>query len=63
MISEYNISQNRGNNSLFGAVDKVALGLYISIVLIGVLCITSASFDPETENIFSLSPNSVKQMM
>ena len=63
MISEYNISQNRGNNSLFGAVDKVALGLYISIVLIGVLCITSASFDPETENIFSLSHNYMKQLM
>ena len=62
MISEYNISR-RSSSSLFGAVDKVALGIYVAIVLIGVLCITSASYDAETSNIFSFSHNYMKQLM
>jgi rod shape determining protein RodA len=41
----------------------VALGIYIAIVLIGVMCITSASFDPETTNIFSFSHNYMKQLI
>lgn len=63
MISEYNISRRGGQESLFGSVDKLALGLYVTIVLIGVLCITSASYDPESANIFSLSHNYMKQLM
>ena len=63
MISEYNISRRGGQDSLFGSVDKLALGLYISIVLLGVMCITSASYDPESSNIFSLSHNYMKQLM
>lgn len=63
MISEYNISRRGGQDSLFGSVDKLALGLYISIVLLGVMCITSASYDPESANIFSLSHNYMKQLM
>lgn len=63
MISEYNISRRGGQESLFGAVDKLALGLYVTIVLIGVLCITSASYDPESANILSLSHNYMKQLM
>ncbi|MBQ5595069.1 MAG: rod shape-determining protein RodA, partial [Alistipes sp.] len=55
---------NRGSSrSLFGNVDMVALGLYIAIVLIGVLCITSASFDPDTTNIFSPKHNYIKQLV
>lgn len=63
MISEYNISRRGGQDSLFGSVDKLALGLYISIVLLGVMCITSASYEPESSNIFSLSHNYMKQLM
>lgn len=63
MISEYNMSSRGANTSLFGAVDKLALGLYIAIVLIGVMCITSASYEPESANIFSLSHNYMKQIM
>lgn len=63
MISEYNISRRGGQDSLFGSVDKLAVGLYVSIVLLGVLCITSASYDPESTNIFSLDHNYMKQLM
>ena len=61
MISGYNISSGQRNNSLFGKVDKVALLLYVAIVLLGLLFITSASYDPEAENIFSFSHNYMKQ--
>lgn len=64
MYSEYNISRRGGGrDSLFGAVDKLTLGLYIAIVLIGVMCITSASYDSESGNIFSMSHNYMKQLM
>jgi rod shape determining protein RodA len=63
MISEYNISQRSNTRSLFGNVDRVALGIYIVIVLIGVLSITSASFDSETTNVFAFSHNYMKQLM
>ena len=45
MISGYNISSKQ-RNSLFGKVDMVAMFLYIAIVLIGLVTITSASYDP-----------------
>lgn len=63
MISEYNISHNRRSTSLFGSLDMVAVSLYIAIVLIGVVCITSASFDPDSDSIFSLSHNYMKQIV
>ena len=63
MYSDYNISRRNSSISLFGNVDRVALGLYVAIVLIGVLSITSASFEPETTNIFSFSHNYMKQLM
>ena len=62
MLSEY--SRNSYNSrSLFGNVDKVALGIYIAIAVIGLLCITSASYDPDTTNFFSTSHNYIKQVM
>ena len=62
MLSDY--SRNSYNSrSLFGRVDMVALGIYIAIAVIGFLCITSASFDPDTTNIFSSSHNYIKQIM
>ena len=41
----------------------VTLLTYIAIVLLGWLFITSASYDHETENIFSFSHNYIKQIM
>lgn len=62
MLSEYN-RNSYSNSSLFGRVDKVALGIYIAIAVIGLLCITSASYDPDTSNFFSTSHNYIKQLM
>ena len=62
MISGYNISSKQ-RNSLFGKVDMVAMFLYIAIVLIGLVAITSASYDPESDNFFSLSHNYMKQAL
>ena len=61
MLSGYNLSSNHRNNSLFGNVDKVALFVYVAIVLLGLLFITSASYDPDTDNIFAFSHNYMKQ--
>ncbi len=41
----------------------VAVTIYVVIVLIGVLCITSASFDAESDSLFSLSHNYMKQLV
>ncbi len=49
--------------ALFGNVDIFTLGLYIALVLIGLLSITSASYDSEAENIFAMSHNYMKQLM
>lgn len=57
------ISNSRGSSSLFGKVDKLALGLYVAIVLIGLLCIFSASYDSSSDSPFSLSHNYMKQLM
>ena len=57
----YQVAQNQG--SLFGRVDMVALGLYLALVVIGIVSIISASYDPDMENIFSLSHNYMKQIM
>ena len=62
MLSEYN-RNSYSNSSLFGRVDKVALGIYIAIAVIGVLCVTSASYAPNTTNIFSMEHNYIKQLM
>ena len=62
MLSDF--SRNSYNSrSLFGRVDMVALGIYIAIAITGFLCITSASFDPDTTNIFASSHNYIKQIM
>lgn len=59
--SGYSVGQKSG--SLFGHIDLVALGLYFALVLIGILSITSASYDPDVENIFSFRHNYMKQIM
>ena len=64
-MSQYNISSrstyNRG--SLFGNIDMVTLGLYVALVLVGVISIISASYDAEASSIFSFSHNYMKQIM
>ena len=63
-MKHYHDISSRGNNmSLFGNIDIFTLGLYIALVLIGLLSITSASYDPEASNIFSMSHNYMKQLM
>ncbi len=47
---------------LFAGVDWVTVLLYLAIVLVGCLCITSSSYDEFTDNIFSFSHFYIKQM-
>lgn len=66
MKSHYNISARGaagGSMSLFGHIDIVTLMLYVALVLVGWLSITSASFDSESAEIFSFSHNYMKQLM
>lgn len=64
MLSDYNISSGRsGEGSLFGRLDLVALCLYAALVVVGVISITSASYDPENGGIFSPTHNYVKQII
>ena len=63
MLSEYNRNSRGSSRSLFGNVDTVTLGIYIAIALIGLMCITSASIEPDTTNFFSLRHNHIKQLM
>ena len=63
MHNRYNISQNRGGDSLFGNIDIVALMLYFALVSVGVVCIISASYDPALGGPFSMGHNYMKQIM
>ena len=56
-------SSSNQSSSLFGRVDLVALGLYLALVITGIVSITSASYDFDVENIFSLKHNYMKQIM
>ncbi len=51
----------RAKNSFFSGVDPVATTLYFVIVLIGWVCITSASFDDMSESVFAFSHFYIKQ--
>lgn len=54
--------QQNNNISLFGGVDRVAVLLYLLLLLAGLLCITSVSFDePEITEFFSFSRFHIKQ--
>ena len=63
MLSDYSNGRRGSSRSLFGSVDMVALGIYITISICGLLCITSASIEPDTTNYFSASYNHVKQLV
>ncbi len=53
----------QGRQSFFGGVDHIAVTIYIMIVLIGCICITSASFDDSTSDIFAFSHFYIKQII
>ncbi len=52
---------NSSQQRFFGGVDPVATILYLVIVIIGCVCITSASFDESSTNIFDFSHFYIKQ--
>ncbi len=54
---------NSSRQSFFGGVDPIASILYLVIVLIGCVCITSASFDETAANIFDFSHFYIKQII
>ncbi len=54
---------SRSNRGFFAGVDSMAVVLYCIIVVIGCVCITSASFDENTTNIFAFSHFYIKQIM
>lgn len=49
--------------SLFGSLDKVAISLYLSLVVVGVVAVFSASWVEGTENALSFSHNYIKQVV
>ncbi len=63
MLKSNNISQERNPLPLFGKVDMVALGLYFALVVAGIVCITSASYNEEVGSVFSLQHNYMKQIL
>lgn len=48
---------------LFGGIDKVALLLYVLLVVAGLICITAASYDDTIADIFSMEHFYMKQIM
>lgn len=62
-MMEYREYSRKGKDSLFGSVDHIALLLYLLLVAIGVVAVFSASWDGESESMFSFSHNYVKQIV
>ena len=54
--------QSRNNISLFGGVDRVAIILYLLLVMVGLLCVASAGYN-DADSFLSFSQNHVKQAM
>ena len=52
-----------GKISLFKGVDRVAVLLYIALVMVGLVAIFSASWIEDSENFFSFSHNYIKQIV
>lgn len=55
------MGHGRGKISLFGGVDRVAVLLYVALVVVGLIAIFSASWVEGSENFFSFSHNYIKQ--
>ena len=57
---------NNGRNNrinIFDGVDFKTVALYIALTIVGVLCITSASYEAGDAEFFSFAHNHTKQMM
>ena len=59
-MAEYSSSRK---DSFFGSVDYITLLLYLLLVAIGIVAVFSASWDGESESMFSFSHNYVKQIV
>ena len=59
-MAEYS---SRRKDSFFGSVDYITLLLYLLLVAIGIVAVFSASWDGESESMFSFSHNYVKQIV
>ena len=58
------IDNGRNNRiNIFDGVDFKTVALYIALTIVGVLCITSASYDAGEAEFFSFEHNHTKQMM
>ena len=58
------INNGRSNRiNIFDGVDFKTVFLYIALTIVGVLCITSASYDASEDAFFSFAHNHTKQMM
>ena len=49
--------------NIFDGVDFKTVFLYIALTIVGVMCITSASYDPSDAEFFSFTHNHTKQLM
>ena len=54
--------QSKNNISLFGGIDRVAVLLYLLLVMAGLVCVASAGYN-DADNFLSFSQNHVKQAM
>lgn len=63
MVNDFNLSSRGGSSQLFGRLDMTAVGLYVALVVAGLVCITAASFDVESTNHLAFSHNYMKQLV
>ncbi len=57
------MTQSRNNISLFGGIDRVAIILYLLLVLVGLTCVASAGYNDAIEGFFNISQNHIKQAL
>ncbi len=55
--------QSRNNISLFGGIDRVAIILYLLLVMVGLVCVASAGYNDDIDSFFSIRQNHVKQAL
>ena len=55
--------QTRNNISLFEGVDRVAVALYLLLVLSGLICVASAGYDDMIDGFFNFRQNHIKQAL
>ncbi|MBP3482527.1 MAG: rod shape-determining protein RodA [Alistipes sp.] len=55
--------QSNGRTDIFDGIDFKTVAIYIALTIIGAICITSASFDESSTDIFSMSHFYMKQIV